>query len=126
VAAAAGDTRAQGDWAVTLLACRVTSAGGNYSWSDCGGSWLIPPLRFAPGGLLVVCWWCLQVHPGSSQLAADEDGLLPEWLIYHEFVATSRPFLRQVRRPEEEYGLTARHRAVPASCTPRQAPPGVF
>lgn len=40
-----------------------------------------------------------QVHPGSSQLACDDDGLLPEWLIYHEFVATSRPFLRQVSRP---------------------------
>jgi hypothetical protein len=37
-----------------------------------------------------------QIHPGSSQLAADGDGLLPEWLIYNEFVATSRPFLRQV------------------------------
>ncbi|KAF8068452.1 DEAH4 [Scenedesmus sp. PABB004] len=37
-----------------------------------------------------------QVHPGSSQLSLDGDGLMPEWLIYHEFVATSRPFLRQV------------------------------
>lgn len=39
-----------------------------------------------------------QLHPGSSHLAVDEDGLLPEWLIYHEFVATSRPFLRQVMK----------------------------
>jgi hypothetical protein len=38
-----------------------------------------------------------QLHPASSQLAADGEGLLPEWLIYNEFVATSRPFLRQVR-----------------------------
>jgi hypothetical protein len=37
-----------------------------------------------------------QLHPASAQLQADEDGLLPEWLLYHEFVATSRPFLRQV------------------------------
>lgn len=37
-----------------------------------------------------------QIHPSSSQLSADDDGLLPEWLIYNEFVATSRPFLRQV------------------------------
>ncbi|KAI8466158.1 MAG: DEAH-box nuclear pre-mRNA splicing factor [Monoraphidium minutum] len=36
-----------------------------------------------------------QLHPGSSYLRADEDGLLPEWVIYHELVATSRPFLRQ-------------------------------
>jgi len=38
-----------------------------------------------------------QIHPTSSTLRADEEGLLPEWLVYHEFVATSRPFLRQVR-----------------------------
>jgi ATP-dependent RNA helicase DHX8/PRP22 len=38
-----------------------------------------------------------QIHPSSSQLSCDDDGLLPEWLIYNEFVATSRPFLRQVR-----------------------------
>ncbi|GBF98616.1 pre-mRNA-splicing factor ATP-dependent RNA helicase-like [Raphidocelis subcapitata] len=37
-----------------------------------------------------------QLHPGSSHLKADDDGLLPEWVIYHELVATSRPFLRQV------------------------------
>lgn len=37
-----------------------------------------------------------QLHPGSSHLSADEDGLLPEWIVYHELVATSRPFLRQV------------------------------
>ncbi len=37
-----------------------------------------------------------QLHPSSANLATDEDGLLPEWVIYHEFVATSRPFLRQV------------------------------
>jgi hypothetical protein len=37
-----------------------------------------------------------QLHPGSAHLRADEDGLLPEWVIYHELVATSRPYLRQV------------------------------
>lgn len=42
-----------------------------------------------------------QIHPSSSQLSADDDGLLPEWLIYNEFVATSRPFLRQVCRLAE-------------------------
>ncbi|KAF6250725.1 DEAH-box nuclear pre-mRNA splicing factor [Scenedesmus sp. NREL 46B-D3] len=44
-----------------------------------------------------------QVHPGSSQLCSDDDGLLPEWLIYHEFVATSRPFLRQVCPTRHEW-----------------------
>jgi hypothetical protein len=38
-----------------------------------------------------------QLHPGSAHLKADDDGLLPEWVIYHELVATSRPYLRQVR-----------------------------
>lgn len=53
----------------------------------------------------------LQVHPGSSQLSSDDDGLLPEWLIYHEFVATSRPFLRQVRQAgaaRDKQGTTCR------------------
>jgi ATP-dependent RNA helicase DHX8/PRP22 len=29
-------------------------------------------------------------------LSEDDDGLLPEWVVYHELVSTSRPFLRQV------------------------------
>lgn len=34
-----------------------------------------------------------QLHPSSCALPADEDGLLPEWIIYHELVQTSRTFL---------------------------------
>jgi len=37
-----------------------------------------------------------QIHPSSTHLGADREGLYPEWIIYHELVATSRPFLRQV------------------------------
>ncbi|EFJ40817.1 DEAH-box nuclear pre-mRNA splicing factor [Volvox carteri f. nagariensis] len=37
-----------------------------------------------------------QLHPSCAQLREDADGLLPEFLVYHELVATSRPFLRQV------------------------------
>ena len=37
-----------------------------------------------------------QLHPGCSSVAEDEDGLLPEWIIYHELVSTSKPFLRNV------------------------------
>lgn len=37
-----------------------------------------------------------QLHPGSSNLRADIEGLYPEWVVYHELVTTSRPFLRQV------------------------------
>ena len=37
-----------------------------------------------------------QPHPACSSLAEDEDGMLPEWIVYHELVATTRPYLRQV------------------------------
>ena len=36
------------------------------------------------------------LHPSSACLALDDDGLLPEWIIYHEFLATSKPFLNKV------------------------------
>jgi ATP-dependent RNA helicase DHX8/PRP22 len=38
-----------------------------------------------------------QLHPASTHLAADVEGLYPEWVVYHELVSTSRPFLRKVR-----------------------------
>ena len=34
-----------------------------------------------------------QLHPATARIAADDTGLLPEWLIYHELVATARTFL---------------------------------
>lgn len=37
-----------------------------------------------------------QLHPSNSQLDTDEDGMLPEWLIFHELVQTSRTFLSKV------------------------------
>jgi hypothetical protein len=33
---------------------------------------------------------------GGRGCREDDDGLLPEWVVYHELVSTSRPFLRQV------------------------------
>ena len=36
-----------------------------------------------------------QLHPACSGIREDDDGLLPEWVICHELVATSKPFLRQ-------------------------------
>ncbi|KAK4377010.1 hypothetical protein RND71_003306 [Anisodus tanguticus] len=43
--------------------------------------------------------WCkennLQVHP-SSVLKSDEDGMLPNYVVYHELIVTSRPFMRNV------------------------------
>lgn len=37
----------------------------------------------------------VQVHP-SSVLEADREGLLPTYLVYHELVATTRPFMQNV------------------------------
>lgn len=37
----------------------------------------------------------VQVHP-SSILRTDEEGLLPNYVVYHELIATSRPFMRSV------------------------------
>ena len=37
-----------------------------------------------------------QLHPSSCPLAEDDDGLSPEWIIYHELVQTSRTFLSKV------------------------------
>ncbi|KAM7269014.1 hypothetical protein ACFE04_024511 [Oxalis oulophora] len=37
----------------------------------------------------------VQVHP-SSVLKADEDGLLPNYAVYHELIATGRPYMRNV------------------------------
>ncbi|KAG6521709.1 hypothetical protein ZIOFF_018834 [Zingiber officinale] len=37
----------------------------------------------------------VQVHP-SSVLEADEDGQLPDYVVYHELISTSRPFMRNV------------------------------
>jgi len=44
-----------------------------------------------------------QPHPSCSCLAEDEDGLLPEWIVYHELVATTRPYLRQVCATRYEF-----------------------
>lgn len=37
----------------------------------------------------------VQVHP-SSALKPDEEGKLPDYVLYHELVATTRPYLRNV------------------------------
>ncbi|KAJ8464317.1 hypothetical protein OPV22_026869 [Ensete ventricosum] len=37
----------------------------------------------------------VQVHP-SSVLEADEDGQLPDYVVYHELINTSRPFMRNL------------------------------
>lgn len=44
-----------------------------------------------------------QIHPSSIQLKVDDDGLLPEWIIYHEVLATSKVFLKGVCPVEVEW-----------------------
>ena len=44
-----------------------------------------------------------EVHPSCARALADEDGLLPDWIVYHEMVMTSRPFLRHVCKVEYEW-----------------------
>lgn len=40
-----------------------------------------------------------QLHPCTAKVSADEDGLLPEWVVFQELVATARVFLGKVRVP---------------------------
>ncbi|KAF9673682.1 hypothetical protein SADUNF_Sadunf10G0049600 [Salix dunnii] len=44
----------------------------------------------------------VQVHP-SSTLKTDEDGMFPNYIVYHELIATSRPFMRNVCAVEMEW-----------------------
>jgi hypothetical protein len=59
-----------------------------------------------------------QLHPATARIEPDEDGLLPEWIIYHELVATARTFLRYV-------GLhclhCSQHLQLPADVSPPSA-----
>nr|GMD95844.1 probable pre-mRNA-splicing factor ATP-dependent RNA helicase DEAH4 isoform X1 [Ipomoea batatas] len=44
----------------------------------------------------------VQVHP-SSVLKADEDGMLPNYVVYHELISTTRPFMRNVCAVEMQW-----------------------
>lgn len=44
----------------------------------------------------------VQVHP-SSVLRTDEEGMLPNYVVYHELISTSRPFMRNVCAVEMEW-----------------------
>lgn len=49
---------------------------------------------------------CQVGGPSGGAMArqlADDDGLLPEWILFHEFVLTSRPYLRYVCKIEPEW-----------------------
>lgn len=45
---------------------------------------------------LLVMQVLAQLHPSTARIEPDEDGLLPEWVLYHEMIATARTFLRWV------------------------------
>ncbi|XVE85269.1 hypothetical protein DITRI_Ditri17bG0078600 [Diplodiscus trichospermus] len=44
----------------------------------------------------------VQVHP-SSVLRPDDDGLYPNYVVYHELIATSRPYMRNVCAVERQW-----------------------
>lgn len=44
---------------------------------------------------------CLQLHPSCARVAADDDGLLPEWMVYHELVSTGRVHLSKASAARE-------------------------
>ncbi|CAI9116556.1 OLC1v1017738C1 [Oldenlandia corymbosa var. corymbosa] len=46
----------------------------------------------------------VQVHP-SSVLKTDDDGMLPNYVVYHELIATSRPYMRNVCAVEMSWVL---------------------
>ncbi|KAL4545360.1 hypothetical protein Ndes2526B_g00040 [Nannochloris sp. 'desiccata'] len=37
-----------------------------------------------------------QIHHSAARLATDEDGMLPEWIVYHELISTGKVFLSGV------------------------------
>ncbi|XP_058187991.1 probable pre-mRNA-splicing factor ATP-dependent RNA helicase DEAH4 [Rhododendron vialii] len=44
----------------------------------------------------------VQMHP-SSVLKTDEEGMLPNYVVYHELISTSRPFLRDLCTVERQW-----------------------
>lgn len=63
-----------------------------------------------------------QLHPSTARITADEDGLLPEWVIYHELVSTARVFLNRVSFLELSMsGVVSVHEGEPNSYLPNKA-----
>lgn len=44
-----------------------------------------------------------ELHPSCCKLRVDEDGLLSKWIIFHEMMQTSRPFLSKICPIEEAW-----------------------
>lgn len=40
-----------------------------------------------------------QLHPSSATLGLDEEGMLPQWIVFHELLQTARTFLSKVNSP---------------------------
>ena len=50
-----------------------------------------------------------QLHPSTARVAPDDDGLLPEWVVYNEMVATAKTFLSKVQDSSSRTILTTLH-----------------
>ncbi|KVH97856.1 AAA+ ATPase domain-containing protein [Cynara cardunculus var. scolymus] len=51
----------------------------------------------------------VQVHP-SSVLRTDDDGMLPNYVVYHELISTSRPYMRNVCEVEMQWVTPILHK----------------
>ena len=62
-----------------------------------------------------------QLHPSTARIAPDDDGLLPEWVVYNEMVATAKTFLSKVRlrrsQKDQSCHLQAQHRRWDDLCS---------
>lgn len=43
-----------------------------------------------------------QLHPSCASLMPDEDGLMPEWVVYHELLQTARTFISKVNQSHSQ------------------------
>lgn len=75
--------RGAGEWQDSCIRCAA----------NCAHAPNTNPLPLLP--LLRLC--ASQLHPSCARVAADDDGLLPEWMVYHELVSTGRVYLSKVR-----------------------------
>ncbi|XP_071706104.1 probable pre-mRNA-splicing factor ATP-dependent RNA helicase DEAH4 [Rutidosis leptorrhynchoides] len=51
----------------------------------------------------------VQVHP-SSVLRTDDEGMLPNYVVYHELISTSRPYMRNVCEVEMQWATPILHK----------------
>lgn len=47
------------------------------------------------------------LHPTCARLGVDDEGLLPTWVVYQEYVSTARTFIRNVCPVEHSWMVDA-------------------